>query len=81
MAMGRAVITTDTPGCRETVVDGENGFLVPAKDSATLAEKMIWFVEHPEEIPKMGEKSRKLVEEKFDVRLVNAVMFRIMNIR
>ncbi|MBQ6676461.1 MAG: glycosyltransferase family 4 protein, partial [Clostridia bacterium] len=78
MAMGRAVITTDTPGCRETVVDGENGFLVPAKDSETLAEKMIWFVEHPEAIPAMGEKSRKLVEEKFDVRLVNAEMIRIM---
>ncbi len=78
MAMGRAVITTDTPGCRQTVVDGENGFLIPEKDSAKLAEKMIWFVEHPEAIPEMGAKSRKLVEEKFDVRLVNAEMIRIM---
>ncbi len=80
MAMGRPIITTDTQGCRETVIDGQNGFLVPVKDRAVLAEKMIWFIEHPEKISVMGAESREIVEEKFDVDKVNADMIKIMNI-
>ena len=71
MAMGRPIITTDTQGCRETVQDGVNGFLVPIKDSVALAEKMCWMIEHPQEVPRMGDASRHYAEEKFDVRLVN----------
>lgn len=71
MASGRAVITTDAPGCKETVTDGENGFLVPVKDVKALAEKMVYFIEHPEVIPAMGAMGRKNAEEVFDVRLVN----------
>ncbi|MBP5621948.1 MAG: glycosyltransferase family 4 protein, partial [Thermoguttaceae bacterium] len=80
MAMGRPIITTDTQGCRETVIDGKNGFLVPVKDCKAVAEKMFWFIEHPEKIKERGEESRKLVESKFDVNHVNADMIRIMNI-
>lgn len=47
MSMGRAVITTDAPGCRETVIDGKTGFLVPVKDAEAVAEKMIKFIENP----------------------------------
>lgn len=67
MAVGRAVITTDSPGCRETVEDGFNGFLVPIRDSNALAERMIFFIENPEFIVKMGNASRNLALEKFDV--------------
>ena len=80
MAMSRPILTTDTQGCRETVKDGENGFLVPVKDAAALAEKMLWFVEHPERISEMGEASRKYAEEKFDVQKVNADMLRHMEL-
>lgn len=80
MAMGRPIITTDTQGCRETVIDGANGFLVPIKDSDAIAEKMIWFIEHPEVIQEMGERSRQYASEKFDVNKVNAEMIRIMNL-
>ena len=79
MAMGRPIITTDTQGCRECV-NGENGFLVLVKDVQAVAEKMIWFVEHPEEIEKMGRESRRLVEDKFDVNKVNKNMIRIMGL-
>ncbi|TKF88134.1 glycosyltransferase, partial [Vibrio sp. F13] len=41
MAMGRPIITTDAPGCRETVVNGVNGFLIPVKDSIAIYNKMI----------------------------------------
>lgn len=72
MAMGRAVITTDVPGCRETVVDGVNGFLVPVRNPEALAQKMCVFIEQPELITTMGAESRRLAEERFDVHKVNA---------
>ena len=78
MAMGRAVLTTDVPGCRETVEQGLNGFLVPKADATALAERMIWFIKHPEVLHEMGQASRRLAEERFDVHKVNAEMLRIM---
>ena len=80
MAMGRPIITTDTQGCRGTVQDGVNGFLVPVKDSRAVAEKMIWCYEHSEKISEMGRQSLHYVHEKFDVNNVNADMIRIMNL-
>jgi len=74
MAMGRAIITTDAPGCRETVCDGENGFLVRPRDAQSLFEAMIRFVEDPGLAMRMGERSREIAEEKYDVRKVNAAL-------
>ncbi len=54
MAMGRPILTTDVPGCRETVINGDNGYLVPKADSEALAERMIWFIEHREHWQRMG---------------------------
>ena len=80
MAMGRPIITTNTQGCRETVKDGKNGFLVPIKDSKAVAEKMMWFMEHPMDIETMGEESITLVKKKFDVHKVNRHMMEIMGV-
>lgn len=80
MAMGRPILTTDTQGCRETVREGENGFLVPVKDVQTLAERMLWFLDHPERLADMGANSRAYAEEKFDVRKVNENMLRYMRL-
>lgn len=80
MAMGRPIITTDTQGCRETVIDGKNGFLVPIKNAEAVAEKMIWFIENPEKVQAMGNESLDYVRKKFDVNIVNSEMLRIMNI-
>lgn len=80
MAMGRAVITTDVPGCRETVVHDRNGFLVPPRDPGALADAMKRFIAEPELIKSMGIESRKLAEERFDVRKVNATMIAEMNL-
>lgn len=74
MAIGRAVITTDAPGCRGTVVDGENGFLVPVEDSDSLYRAMRRFVEEPALARTMGRASLRLVREKFDVNIVNATI-------
>jgi glycosyltransferase involved in cell wall biosynthesis len=80
MATGRPIITTDAPGCRETVIDGTNGFLVPVKNAVSLAEKMIWMIEHKEESAKMGQESLRICKDKFDVNKVNKVILETMNL-
>ena len=81
MATGRAVITTDAPGCRETVTDNENGFLVPVKNVSQIVEKMQYFIDFPDFAMKMGKKSRIIAEEKYDVNKVNIAILNIMNIQ
>jgi len=71
MAVGRPVITTDVPGCRETVVNGVNGFLVPPWSARAVAEKMIFFLENRKAIASMGRESRRLACEKFDAREID----------
>jgi glycosyltransferase involved in cell wall biosynthesis len=80
MAMGRAIITTDAPGCRETVINGENGFLVPTHSVDALVTAMQKFVDDPTLVRTMGQRSREIAEEKYDVHKVNAVMLREMGI-
>ncbi len=80
MSMGRAVITTDAPGSRETVINGVNGYLVPVKDSRALVKAMERFIEQPKLIEKMGIESRRIAEEKFDVHKVNRVILDAMEI-
>lgn len=80
MAMGRALITTDAPGCRETVEQGRNGFLVPVRDSHALAEAMLRFVEEPALVTRLGQESRRIAEERFDVHKVNRRFLDAMNL-
>jgi glycosyltransferase involved in cell wall biosynthesis len=74
--MGRAIITTDAPGCRETVRDGENGFLIPPRDAEALYDAMLRFVVEPDLARRMGPASRKLAEAKYDATQVNAKLLR-----
>ena len=78
MATGRPIITTDAPGCRETVIPGENGFLVPVKDVDALAEAMRRFASDPAMVEPMGARSRTLAETRYDVHSVNAKMIAFM---
>ena len=78
MAIGRAVITTDAPGCRETVEDGVNGFLVPKWDVPALAGAMNKFIENPSLISEMGKESYRIAQEKFDVNIVNDRLINIL---
>lgn len=80
LSVGRAVITTDSVGCRETVIDGVNGFLVPVKDAAALANAMLKFIEQPELIVTMGKRSREIAEQKYDVEIVNRQMLEGMGL-
>ncbi|NIC04399.1 glycosyltransferase family 4 protein [Billgrantia bachuensis] len=80
LSMGRPIITTDTPGCRETVVDGENGYLVPPQNATELTNAMRAFIESPQLISTMGKRSREQALRKYDVCKVNAVMLKEMGI-
>lgn len=78
MAMGRPIITTDVPGCRETVVNGSNGYLVQAKNVDALVDKMQYLAQRPDLVLKMGRKSREMAESTFDVKAVNRTILSTM---
>lgn len=80
MAMGRAVITTDAPGCRETVELGKNGLLVAVKSVDELAAGMIKMIESPELVAQFGKNSRYIAEAKYDVKKVNEFMLQEMGL-
>ena len=69
-AMGRAIITTDSIGCREAVDDGVTGLLVPVKDAESLAAAMLRLYADPEGRQRMGEAGRAKMLREFDERLV-----------
>ena len=80
MSCGRPIITADAPGCRETVVEGVNGWLVQPRDVNSLAGAMQRFVENPSLAAAMGRESRRLAEERYDVHKVNRQMLDIMQL-
>lgn len=80
MATGRPILTTDVPGCRETVKNGENGWLVEKANVEQLVERAIWFIENPQEWQRMADFSRVMVEDKFDVHKVNKELIKIMGL-
>ena len=77
LAMGRAIITTDWVGCRETVRRGEgaNGILVPVRDVDALERAALALATDPAMVARMGRESRRYAEERFDVRRVNKAIF------
>jgi glycosyltransferase involved in cell wall biosynthesis/O-antigen/teichoic acid export membrane protein len=72
MAAARPVITTDVPGCRETVIDGVSGLLVPSRQAVPLAQAMIALGRDLARAEAMGRAGRKLCEERFDLGEVTA---------
>ncbi|EDX3117368.1 glycosyltransferase family 4 protein [Salmonella enterica subsp. enterica serovar Mississippi] len=78
MAIGRAVITTDVPGCRDTVVNNSNGFLIQRWSSDALAEAMEKFILSKELIRDCGKESARIAKEKFDTRITNKKIITIL---
>lgn len=70
-ASGRAIITTDHPGCREAVEGGETGLLVPVKDAKALAGAIQELLENADLRRKMGKKAHEFAAKNYDVTLVN----------
>ena len=80
MAVGRPIVTTDAPGCRETVQDGINGYLVPVQSVDALVDAFTAFMHDADLIRAMGGASRRLVEQKYDVNVVNKHMMEYLAI-
>lgn len=80
MAVGRCILTTDVPGCRETVVPKINGLLVPARDSAALANAAIRILASPDLLAAMGDSSRVMAAQRFEVHAVNRVIMEALDL-
>lgn len=80
MSTGRAVVTTNAPGCADPVIEAETGFVVPMRDPQSLSQAMARFLRSPELIPKMGQASRSRAEAVFDVRRINTILLRKMGL-
>lgn len=80
MAMAKPILTTDVPGCRETVVNNDNGWLVEKENAEALSEKMCWFIENEERSLEMGQRSLEIAKNKFDVHTVNKELLTILKV-
>jgi glycosyltransferase involved in cell wall biosynthesis len=80
MAMGRSIITSDAPGCRETVTDGINGYLVAVKDIHGIIDKMKHLIINPDLYKEMGRKSQGIAREKYDVKKINQAILQTMGL-
>jgi glycosyltransferase involved in cell wall biosynthesis len=78
MAMGRVVLATDVPGCRETVIKGENGILVKVGSVKALADGMRWLLAHRAHWPFFGRRSRDLAAERFEAGKISGDMIRLL---
>lgn len=80
MSSGRAVITTDMPGCRDPIEPGGNGFLVPPKSPHDLAKAMLKLIENPQLLQQMSRRSREIAEQTYDVKIVNRMLLEAMDL-
>ncbi len=80
LSMGRPVITTNAPGCRETVIDGRNGYIVPVRDSQILAERILNLANDINMREKMSEESYLLCSEVFEVNKINEQIIKKMGV-
>ncbi|MDH4071136.1 MAG: glycosyltransferase family 4 protein [Ignavibacteria bacterium] len=79
-AMGKAIVTTDMPGCREAVIHQQTGILVPPKSVDALVEAMTFMINEPKRRAEMGRQARQFASQSFDVEDVNRKILGIMNI-
>ena len=78
-SIGRALVATDAPGCREIVRDGVNGFLVQAKESKCLAEAIEKLILNKELRTQMGLKSREIIETELSSEIINKQFIELYN--
>ena len=79
LSIGMPIITTITPGCKETVLPEKNGFLIPPKSLEPLIDACRHFLDNPSNIGDMGKRSRQMAENKFDVNIINRFLISHIN--
>lgn len=80
LAMGRPVVTTDMPGCRDPIEDGVNGLLVPPRDAPALAAAMIHMLDNPQALAAMARAARQTAVNVYDVDKVNRLLLDAMQL-
>ena len=80
MAMGRAIITTDAPGCRTTIEPGVNGLMVPVRNARALEEAMLELLASPDRLRPMGAASRRIAATRFDVHDVDRTILQALGL-
>jgi len=80
MSMGRPIITTHSTGCKETVEQCVNGLKVPVKDVDALVEAMEYYIKFPKQITNMGKESRRIAENRFNVKTINEIILNKMGL-
>jgi glycosyltransferase involved in cell wall biosynthesis len=78
--MGRSIVTSDAPGCREPVIDGYNGYLITVGDIQGVVDKMKHLISNPNLCKKMGETSQGIARDKYDVNKVNQAILQTMGL-
>ena len=76
-ATGRPLISTDVPGCRQIAIHEKNALVVPAKDSQALASALKYMIANPAMRERFGDESRKMVEQKFSMKIINSQMIEV----
>lgn len=76
-ALKLPLITTDTPGCKETVLDGENGYLIEPRSTTALTDAVLKLLASPERRRQMGQRSYELMKERFELSIVTAAYVEI----
>lgn len=80
LSSGRPVVTTDTPGCRDPITQGENGVIVPPRDAAALAAAMESIVADGDRLREMSVNARRTATERYDVAIVNGLLLGVMDL-
>lgn len=80
LSMGRPIITTKMPGCKETLIEKKNGLFVNVKDVDNLVKKIEWMINNPKKVEMMSEASYQLCKEKFEIGIINKRMLEILEI-
>ncbi len=80
LSVGRPIITTNSVGCRETVLDEKNGFLIEPRNIEELVDKMEYCIKNKEQLKEMGKSSYEYCKNRFDVHIINNNMLKIMDI-
>lgn len=78
MSCGRAIVTTDWPGCREPVEDGVNGFMVPVKDAQALTDKLMCLAADREMLERMADAAYETCKNKYEVSIINGQMRQVL---
>ena len=80
MSMGRAIVATDVPGCRDVVSEGRNGFLVPVRTPEALAKALEAFLEDDALAARMGQEGRAIAETELDARKAADLILKVMKL-